>query len=1609
MPAKFNAASMRDYIKDTWGLGPGRQSSVLLYAMAQSVSNDSRRLPSVAAAKELLDSAVSAYASSCSLSLQKASGGASGQQQAASTTIDSAALAKLSEDQRRLAIMQHKTLSNYLGIENSSDTRVVELEQSQHSLQNRLDLWAAEFGEDFENGIKPSFNVKHLRKFNFWWNQARIEIYNLYNDCLCKKNLQCMPSSLLQFTANKCSQQALRLIRDLVDNGEDNESHFTDIGNQLIGMIGATTSQPPKATFSLPFTRPHTVIRNDGSIKNVEIPRFKSQKSESYLALLRQGMRRPAAPSGPFISLRASGNGHWPIDDAFTEALFEGLGKIMREGHTFSHKVFLITGAGPGSLGAELVRKLLMGGATVIVTTSRAISDAQIFYRKMYAESGARGSELYLLPFNQGSVQDCRNLVDYIYNESGLGLNVDAIIPFAAISEKGVEIDNLDSKSELAHRLMLINVLRLIGLIIQTKKSRNISCRPTQVLLPLSPNHGTFGADGLYTESKLGLEGLLNRFSSESWGEQATICGVIIGWTRGTGLMAANDIVAETIESNGALTFLQDEMAMLIMTLLTPAITKLYETEGIVADLSGGLRDFKGLKELMTTARLDMRRDAEIKKALYEEDMLERSIISGDPLKVEPKESIRRIKPHSTIKVGFPHLPQSSDLDRLRPSLDGMVNLESTVVIVGFSELGPWGNARTRWEMESRRKFSDVGCIEMAWIMGLIKHFDGERADGHYIGWVDAETGEPVEDSMIQEKYGEYIHNHAGIRLVEPHELPGFDPNKKEYMQEIAIEENMPEFDATKATADAFKLKHGKLVSIKPTDDPETFRVQIKAGAHISVAKASPFSNTLVAGLLPTGWDPARYGITEDLIRQLDTISLYTLCCVAEALYSAGIENAMELFEHIHLSDIGNFIGSGNGGSLKARELYRDIYLDKQVQGDVLQETFLNTPAAWVNMLLFGSTGPIKTPVGACATAIESMDNGVESIISGKTKICLVGGTDNFQEDVAYGFATMKATVNAQEQFAQGRTPSEFSRPAADTRGGFMESHGCGVQIICSADLALKMGLPIYAIVAGTTMASDKIGRSIPAPGKGILTFARETEDAVHSPLLNLEYRRTKMQQAISQCLQDSEVYDSDSADEAMPSELTPPYSTPQTPPSSNSDCDDYEFTPMSKASAKRAISNFIPSDYLTETELNSRLSTIRKQWGNNFREQNPLISPLRASLAVWGLTVNDIGVASLHGTSTKANDINESEVINQQMEYLGRRGAPILAVCQKAVTGHPKAPAAAWMLNGCLQVLNSGLVPGNFNCDNIEPRLAQFEHLLWPTESTQMNEVKAFVLTSFGFGQKGGQMIGVAPKYLFATLPKTTYDYYVNICTKRKRSANRAFAKAFMSNSIFKAHEHNAYAKDQESKVFLDPLARVTKNSTTGEYRFGSFPKLRKSISRVPSLTSLAKASQENDGNLRPPTLRRTRSSILTTSTQTKDALHGLFIAPSVTGPVVSIGADVENVRNFTSDQNTTFLERNYTAEERRIASVSRDPHAMLVARWCAKEAVFKSLSAKSRGAGAAMNDIEIWNDENGAPKVRLTGAAMQAAQDSGVVDVLLSISYGDDNVVAVAVSVSA
>jgi fatty acid synthase subunit beta len=249
--------------------------------------------------------------------------------------------------------------------------------------------------------------------------------------------------------------------------------------------------------------------------------------SSQFLRPQVAGVTSLSADKVPLLHLKRKVGTTWEYSSNLTGVYLDILHEIATSGTTFQDKNALLTGVGQGSIGVEILKGLLSGGAHVVVTTSRYNRANVEYYQSVFQRFGARGSALTVVPFNQGSKQDVEALVDYIYAE--LGLDLDYILPFAAVPENGREIDGLDDKSELAHRIMLVNLLRILGAVKTKKASRHFLTRPTQVILPLSPNHGLFGNDGLYSESKISLETLFNRWNAESWGEYLCLAGAVIG------------------------------------------------------------------------------------------------------------------------------------------------------------------------------------------------------------------------------------------------------------------------------------------------------------------------------------------------------------------------------------------------------------------------------------------------------------------------------------------------------------------------------------------------------------------------------------------------------------------------------------------------------------------------------------------------------------------------------------------------------------------------------------------------------------------------------------------------------------------------------------------------------------------------------------------------------------------------------------------------------------------------------------------------------------------------------------------------------------------------
>ncbi|KAJ1826584.1 fatty acid synthase alpha subunit Lsd1, partial [Coemansia sp. RSA 2599] len=1128
MPGAANRTWISEYLSRTYGMGPLRQQALLLVALSMEPS---ARLDSEAAARGWLDSVANEYAKIAEISytadrLSAASGGQSSGG-APAVAINSDEFNAAQKAHKQLVERSLQAMAAYLGVDAEADGS----DHAQSEALAQLDMWTAELGSAFAEGIRPLFSEAKARKYDSWWNWARQDIMVLYYDIVCGRvsqaDLRTAPHCLQ--LANRLNPSIIETLRHIVDCAQQGTTAGHALahkyGSGLIRLISETTSDqasiPPAYQFTDQIMAPRLCISGSGasygSIEYMDVPRpgektildFVNAVTSPANAPLSSGSdqgKQPRANDAVDVVLRkldlfgASGvnstasvdsdsskgsiNGScgsgsqlppmvhlrsrpasdptiWAYDAELTQTYANALRDVCKNGLSLVGKRALITGCGTGSIGAEVLKALLEAGASVVATTSNYSRKATSRFERIYQKYGARGSSLVVVPFNQASRQDVASLVRFVYAEPeskarGLGWDLDYVLPFAAILEAGRDISDISSHSELAHRAMLVNTIRLLGAIASEKQQRGIDMHPTLAVLPLSPNHGAFGHDGLYSESKAGLETLLERWHSETtWQSQISVAAAVIGWTRGTGLMSANNVVAECVERVGVRTFSSSEMAFSIAGLMHPDMYALASMQPVWADIAGRFQYYPGVIRATAELRAALSEMSAVLKASSADclvDFSESHELSGLNDDCERVFNLRMASKLANHQFKMPAIKPFEQLAHLH-HLQGMVDLDRVVVITGFGEVGPYGNSATRWEMEAFGEFSLEGCIELAWIMGLIKHSNGKnkRTGKVYAGWVDARTEEPVLDKHIKLRYEKQILEHTGIRLIEPELIAGYDPNKKTIFREVQIEREMAPFEATQEEAHQFKNHDPSHVRIWESDSGSgSWMVRLLKGATLMVPKALRFDR-LVAAQLPAGWNPVRYGIPKNIADQIDPITCYAIVATTEALLRSGITDPYDIYRYVHVSEVGSSTGSALGGLRSTKSVFAERLCDKDQQPDVYQETFLSTPPAWINMLLMSASGPIKTTIGACATGIASIDVAVDTIQSGKAKIMLAGGADAFCEESSYEFAQMNATSSADSEFAQGRSPAEMSRPCTSTRNGFMESEGAGIVTLMSA------------------------------------------------------------------------------------------------------------------------------------------------------------------------------------------------------------------------------------------------------------------------------------------------------------------------------------------------------------------------------------------------------------------------------------------------------------------------------------------------------------------------------------------------------------------------------
>lgn len=737
-------------------------------------------------------------------------------------------------------------------------------------------------------------------------------------------------------------------------------------------------------------------------------------------------------------------------------------------GLEFADDVALVTGAAPGSIATALVERLLEGGATVIMTASRVSQSRKEFARTLYARHAAPGAALWLVPANLTSFRDVDALIDWIGTEQkeSVGNEVKILkpaltptlaFPFAAPSVSGALAD-AGPAAENQARLLLWSVERTIaGLSELAQRDVDTRCH---VVLPGSPNRGMFGGDGAYGETKAALDAILAKWSAEAgWPQGVTLAQATIGWVAGTNLMGGNDALIPAAEQAGIHVWDPEEISDELISLASRRSREAAATEPLTLDLTGGL----GSSPVSISALAASLEDAD---AAAEEASESPARIRALPSPVQPVQPER-------IEVG-----------------EVTTKLEDMVVIAGVGEVSSWGSGRTRFEAEhglqrdGTVELTAAGVLELAWMTGLITWAEDPQP-----GWYDAEGTEIAEED-IYDRFRDEVVARAGVRtLTDKYHL--VDQGSID-LTTVFLDRDITFTVATEAEARDVLDADPEMTRIHE-EDGEWVVTRLQ-GATAKVPRKATLTRT-VAAQMPDDFDASKWGIPATMLDSLDRMAVWNLVTAVDAFTQAGF-SPVELLQAIHPGQVATTQGTGIGGMESLHKVFVTRFLGEERPSDILQEALPNVIAAHTMQSLVGGYGSMIHPIGACATAAVSIEEGVDKIALGKADVVVAGGIDDVQVESLTGFGDMNATAETKKMTDQGIDDRFISRANDRRRGGFLEGEGGGTVLLVRGSLAADLGLPVYGVVAHAASYGDGAHTSIPAPGLGALGAGRGRENS---------------------------------------------------------------------------------------------------------------------------------------------------------------------------------------------------------------------------------------------------------------------------------------------------------------------------------------------------------------------------------------------------------------------------------------------------------------------------------------------------------------------------------
>lgn len=332
----------------------------------------------------------------------------------------------------------------------------------------------------------------------------------------------------------------------------------------------------------------------------------------------------------------------------------------------------------------------------------------------------------------------------------------------------------------------------------------------------------------------------------------------------------------------------------------------------------------------------------------------------------------------------------------------------------------------------------------------------------------------------------------------------------------------MARLSATQSGPLSFTIRKKQM----PKNLPDNWQVEVIEGPNVLVTVDNNldvlFPDTRIsrvrsAGQLPTGFEPEKLYQSRNHPRGLQL----TVYGASDAINSLGID-WQEVRDNVPADQISVYASSamgqldtnGSGGMLQAGLIGRRVSSKNCALG------LAEMTADFINAYILGNVGSTGANIGACATFLYNLRQGIGDIRSGKYRAVMIGSSEApLTPDVIEGYRTMGALAEDQAlKKLDGITNGEADyrracRPFAENCG-FTLAEGSQFLILFDDELTLQLGANIYGGVADVFVNADGFKKSIPGPGIGNYVTVGKAMGLIRSILGEDSLRNNTIMQA---------------------------------------------------------------------------------------------------------------------------------------------------------------------------------------------------------------------------------------------------------------------------------------------------------------------------------------------------------------------------------------------------------------------------------------------------------------------------------------------------------------